>query len=434
MNRIAGKYDFISELGSGLTGTVYLVRHADLKVQYALKVLSNIAPADSAVIERFKQEAEILLKFTHPCIVQLRDFGRTEDGFYYMALEYCDGTLLSDLLRKARQFSVENALRMVEQVLDVLEAARKLGIVHRDIKPDNIMVLPGEGPIPRIKVLDFGIASLREGLGNKAHGQAAGSIVVGTPEYMAPEQISGDKELDHRVDIYATGILLYELLSGKVPFSDDNVARMLLMQLIQPLNPIDPQLSIPFIVEALAAKALHKNREDRYQSPAEFQNACMEARKTLSGEGTEKKIAVEQKEAASSFKSVSKKIPNQPGSKQATRILCLDDDPMVLNILEYLLRGDGFDVFTASSFSKIHEYIFDNKVDLLISDVNMPGLSGGKVCSIIKESVKDLKVILLSNIPERELEKLAAECKADGWMSKNTKPGEWVKQIKSMLP
>ncbi len=429
MHRIAGKYDVIRELGTGLTGSVYLVQHVDLKVQYALKLLSKLNSIHSPLIERFKNEAEILLKFTHPGTVQLRDFGKTNGGLYYMAMDYCHGTILTDLLAQRKHFPVEEALLILEQLLDVLEAARKIGLVHRDIKPDNIIVLPGTGPVPKIKVLDFGIASLREELGKDGKNNGTATI-VGTPEYMAPEQISAEQELDHRVDIYAAGVLLYELLSGRVPFAHENVATTLLMHLIQPPESMDAALNVPFLVESIAATAMKKERQDRYQTAAEFKKACQEARALLaSGAGSSgKKSNVR----ADSSEDTSTSSPI-PLANYGVKILCLDDDEMVINILEHLLEKEGFKVFSATSFSKIHSYIFDNKVDLLISDVNMPGLSGGKVCKMLKASVPDLKVMLFSNNPERELEKLAEEVKADGWMSKFSKPDQWVREISKLV-
>lgn len=431
-HRIAGKYEVLRPLGSGLAGSVYLVQHLDLKVQYALKLLNRVQSAGEALIERFKQEAEILLKFTHPGTVQLRDFGKTPGGQYYMAMDYCNGKLLSDIIAERGPFPINETLLLVEQILDVLEAAHKLGIVHRDIKPENIMLLESSSAtFPQVKVLDFGISSLREGLGKPQIGSS--TTVVGTPEYMAPEQISGDVELDHRVDVYSTGVIMYELLSGKVPFCDENVAKMLLMHLIQPPESIDPAREIPFLVESIAAQALRKDRADRYGSAAEFRKACEEARALLgTAPPTERNSANKHYQVSDRHNSGAHSAPI-PLEHYGVKILCLDDDEMVLNILEHLLGREGFKVFSATSFSKIHNYVFDHKVDLLVSDVNMPGLNGGKVCKMIKASVPDLKVLLFSNIPERDLENLAQETAADGWLSKLTKPDHWVREISKMV-
>lgn len=430
MTTIAGKYEVIRKLGEGGIGSVFLVRHRLLQVNYALKLLNEDVSRDDHVIASFKQEAEILFRFTHPGSVQLRDFGRTDDGHYYMTMDYCLGETLTHELAKRGQFSINESLDIVHQILSVLEAAHNLGIVHRDIKPDNILLLEDSEKLV-IKVLDFGIASLKERLG--VDSPDAPGITVGTPEYMAPEQASGEKIYDHRVDIYATGILFFELLSGKVPFAGKDVVETLLMQLIQPLDQLPVELNIPIVVEELIAKATRKEPDKRFQSAVEFLAAVDETSKLLAGDPDSLKnlqILESQNEKERELPDTSDSEKTDPNS---TKILCLDDDPLLLNITKYLYEKEGFQVYCASSFSSIHSYLFEVKIDLLLCDVNLPGLSGTRICQMIKQSLPEVSIYLFSNVPERELEKLARSCGADGYISKNWSPAQWVETVKDAL-
>lgn len=425
--KIAGKYKVLKELGEGGVGTVYLVEHADLKVRYALKVLNDKLSNDKRFIEHFRREAEILLKFDHPGSIQLRDFGKTEQGRYYMAMDFSEGELLSNLIAKRGHFSVIEALELVEQLLAVLDAAHKLGIVHHDIKPDNLLVEQHKDGKQQLRILDFGIASIRDisrqGAAGVGQGMGQG-VVIGTPEYMAPEQAAGENELDARVDIYAVGVLFYELLSGKLPFREDTVVKTLLMHLIQPVEALDAKLQVPLIVEELVSKALQKEKERRFQSAGEFRKAVREVLSVLS----EKPLAPDKTVSGVVATPVAASEPAK--SAAGLRVLCLDDDEMLLNLMRHILEREGYKVYAVSSYTAIHKYVFKEGVDLLITDVNMPGLSGGKVCEMIKSSKPQLKILLFSNIAERDLEHLAKSSHADGWISKNWKPEQWLEKIR----
>ncbi|MCB0339433.1 MAG: protein kinase [Bdellovibrionales bacterium] len=427
---IAGKYRMLRVLGDGGTGRVYLVDHIDLGAKYALKLLSKQLSEDLGFIERFKREAEILSRFSHPGSLQLRDFGRTLEGRYYMAIEYSDGVLLSDLIAEKQSFSIDEALDIVQQILSVLAAAHELGIVHRDIKPDNIMVERGESGENIVRILDFGIASLKERaeLGADAANEGAS---IGTPEYMSPEQASGEGNLDHRVDIYATGIVLYELLAGQVPFQGDSIVKTLLLQLIQPLDPLPVSKNVPLLVEEIIAKALKKDRDLRFQSAADFREACNRAQRVLRGELRIEELEVMDRSSEFDSEDALAAPGNFDDSK--TKILCLDDDPMILNILQHVLEQHDYNVSTISSYTQLHQHVFKDKVSLLLTDVQMPGLSGAKICAMLKKMKPDLKIILFSNIDTRELETLAAESHADAWMSKGLKPKEWLEVIDNLM-
>lgn len=426
MSQIAGKYNVVKEIGEGSTGKVLLVRHSELGTEYALKLLDRSLSMDQKFIDRFKREADILLKFNHPGSVQLRDFGKTEDGLFYMAMDFCPGNSLKEILEKIKRLPVNRALQVTADVLEVLGEAHALGIIHRDIKPDNIMVETDASGKDRIRILDFGIAKIREG-GALTSTVTMEGASIGTPQYMSPEQAAGEKELDHRLDIYSAGILLYELLAGYPPFRGKTVLHTLLMQLTHPTPGFAPELGIPTEVEQIVKTALEKEREKRFQDTVSFKEACLEALKNYkAGVAEAPKLAeVPSKEEAPKWEI--------QGGIESKKILCLDDQEMIVNIMKHILEKEGYTVQTSTDWSLIHAFLFSQKVDLFITDVEMPGLRGTAICQILKQTTPDLKICLFSNIPERDLEKFAKECKADAWISKNWSPTEWVSRIKEIL-
>ena len=420
MERIAGKYDVVRELGKGSYGRVYLVRHAFLGVPYALKVLNDSFSKDTQVIERFKQEAAILTRFNHPGTVQLRDFGQTEDGLYYMATDFCEGISLREHLRRKGRVEALEALDIAEQLLTVLEAANHVGIIHRDVKPENIMVQLDDDARLRVKILDFGVARLAEEMAGGSSSTHRG-MSIGTPLYMSPEQAAGEEQLDLRADIYSAGIVLYELLTGHVPFEGETVLQTLLMHITKPAEPVAGKLGLPGFIDELLFRAIAKDRVHRYQDFRDFLADCLSAEEMVRG-------------AAGLDVSAESPAPVEvlPASAEKPSILCLDDNEMILQILRFILEQQGFQVFTATNFSVIHSYLFSSGTRLMLCDVQMPGLPGTRVCQMLKESMRDLKIILFSNIPERELEKLSLESQADDWLSKNASPSEWLAKIREV--
>lgn len=430
MKEIAGKYQVVSELGGGGYGKVYLVQHKELPVRYALKLLNRQLSDDERFIERFKREAGILQRFFHPYSVPLRDFGRTDDGLYYMAMDYAEGDRLDVLISERGAFDLATVLTLMDQILEVMEAAHRAGIIHRDIKPDNIVVQTDEQGQRTIKMLDFGIAKLKEQMVSST--RTLEGATIGTPQYMAPEQAAGEVELDHRVDIYAAGVLMYEMITGKVPFLGDTVIRTLLMHITQAPPPIDPELRVPDLVEELVLRALQKDRELRFQSAAEFRRALQRTSDHLLPKEEVPVAAVPGKTSAGTPGTVSSSSAEPEPQPQPVKVLCLDDNEMILNILKHVLEVDGYQVYTATSFTSIHSYIFEEHVDVLVTDVQMPGLSGTKICRMLKETVPELKVLLFSNVPERDLERMSRECRADDWICKSEKPQEWLRKVRTV--
>ena len=212
---IAGKYEVLSRLGSGGFGTVYKVRHVFRKKYYALKTPHAEFMKDEVFRTRFEREIEAMERFVHPDAVMIRDSGVTEDGRPYYTMDFIEGESLKVVLQREGRLPVERAVRVVHRVLRVLDVAHSHDIIHRDIKPDNIL-LARSGGREAVKVLDFGVAKLLDLVGDTGsitHGQR-----VGTPKYMSPEQITGEP-VDARSDIFSLGIMFYEMVTGKHPFA-----------------------------------------------------------------------------------------------------------------------------------------------------------------------------------------------------------------------
>jgi len=432
VERIAGKYDIVRELGKGSYGSVYLVHHAILGTPYALKLLNTSNIESAKLIERFKQEAEILGKFTHPGLVHLRDFGITDAGRYYMTMDYCEGESLEEFLIRRDLLGVPTALDIIEQVLCALDAAHGAGIIHRDMKPDNIIIQVGASGKITPKILDFGVAKLRERLALDSATTSEG-VAIGTPYYMSPEQAAGERLLDNRADLYSVGIILYRLLTGELPFQGETVIQTLLMHITKPADRFAERFGLPPFFEELVFRAIAKDRVHRYQDAAEFLHDIAQARQLFYAARVENLRPAQHSTEARESEGEGAVAPPVVVGDRPTRILCLDDNEMILQIVRYILEGQGYEVFTATDFSVIHSYLFQERANLMLCDVNMPGILGTRVCQMLKESLTDLKIVLFSNIPDRELEKLSRECRADDWLSKNNRPEEWLEKINAVL-
>ncbi len=274
-----GRYYIERKIGEGGMGVVFAARHLVLERTLAIKVLKREVARDASTIKRFVQEARAASRIGHPSIVDVTDFGTTPDGMTYSVMEYVDGTTLSATIKMSAPLNVERALPITAQIAQALGAAHAKGIVHRDLKPENVFLINRDGRRDFIKIVDFGIAKVTPVDGGGApEGPrlTRAGAVFGTPEYMAPEQAAGRSDTDGRVDIYALGTILYEMLTGKVPHKSESMVRTLAMQMLDPIIPPSlarPDLSFDPAVEAVLMKALAKKREQRYATMDELLDA-----------------------------------------------------------------------------------------------------------------------------------------------------------------
>lgn len=277
---IAARYRILQVLGDGASGIVYRTEHvgaadsgegASLRPgqSVALKVIHRHLARDHQISRRFHREARILRKLRGPNLVPLLDFGETDDGLLYMALEYVDGTPL-DVLCKNGRLSSERAVGIVKQICCALEVAHAAGVIHRDLKPGNVIIEHKPDDVDHVRVLDFGLAKMLHGesLTQSLTALTQQNMVFGTPEYMAPEQARGD-DLDERCDVYALGVILYELLTGAVPFTGKGPIFVMTAHLTETPSPPSERVPAGEIAPALEAVVLHalaKSPAERYPS------------------------------------------------------------------------------------------------------------------------------------------------------------------------
>lgn len=266
---LADRYLVKEKLGEGGMGEVYLAEHVRMKRKVAVKVMRRAMVSDAEAIGRFHREAENASQITHPNVAAVYDFGETPDKLAYLAMEYVPGESLTRILERERLVHHIRASDLVGQIADALMAAHALGILHRDLKPDNVMVARTRADTDLVKLLDFGIARV---MGRETQNLTRTGLVVGTPEWMSPEQIAGEK-LDARADIYALGLIAFRLLAGEGAFAGTNSQEILLAKMTRParrLSEVRPEVTWPDALEATLARALATDPAARYGDALEL--------------------------------------------------------------------------------------------------------------------------------------------------------------------
>jgi serine/threonine-protein kinase len=266
---VQGRYRILERLGAGGMGVVYRGERTELGRAVAIKFLHGWVAEDPNTQKRFRIEAQAMSQLSHPCCVSIIDFG-VEGGAPFMVMDFITGRTLRSRVHEGGALPVKQALSIMRQVLAGLAHAHERGIVHRDIKPDNIILSDATGLGEQVRILDFGLAKLRD----TAPGLTLG-MPVGTPSYMAPEQIRGE-EVDARTDLYSAGVLLFELLTGQKPFHSERAAAVMLQHQETPppsLGSVMSQAVFSPELERLVGKALAKKPEDRFQSAGDFASA-----------------------------------------------------------------------------------------------------------------------------------------------------------------
>lgn len=266
---VADRYHIIMKLGEGGMGTVYLAEHVKMGRKSALKVMNPGMNSDPDAIARFNREASNASRLSHPNICGIYDFGETPDGLIYLAMEFIEGQALTALIEADGSLEPARAGRIVHQTADALQVAHDAGIVHRDLKPDNIMVARHRDGSDLVKVVDFGIAKASASDAQKV---TKTGLVVGTPEYMSPEQLAGDT-LDGRSDIYSLALVAFNALTGKLPFPSETAQEAMIMRLTdrpRTLSEICPDRTWPERLQAVMDRGLARDADERYQSAAQF--------------------------------------------------------------------------------------------------------------------------------------------------------------------
>jgi serine/threonine-protein kinase len=284
---VSGKYTIEKFLGGGAMGAVYKARFAALEKNVAVKVMHRSVAVDPNFVGRFHREAKAASRLDHPNSIRVIDFGEEPDGLLYIAMEYVEGRDLYSVIHEDWPISNADIGDIVMQALAAIAVAHEMGVIHRDLKPENLMMLRAKNDDEKdayvVKVCDFGIAKITENEDEPKTGGPGGQklttqgLVVGTPEYMSPEQARGEK-LDPRSDIYSMGIILYQLLTGRTPFTGDNALAVVLKHITEaPSAPSVHYAGVHKGLEAITLKAIAKDRNERFQTARAMRNAIREA-------------------------------------------------------------------------------------------------------------------------------------------------------------
>jgi serine/threonine protein kinase len=291
---IGGRYRIDSILGEGGMGTVYAAEHALMRKRVALKVLHPVMSQNPDMVARFEREAMAAAHIDHPNIAGATDFGQLDDGSFFLVLELIEGENLRVVIARDR-LPIERAIHIGKQIASALARAHALGVVHRDLKPDNVMLITRGDDTSFVKVLDFGIAKVPilelgaqpppSSIGTPPPESASPRVltqigmIYGTPEYMAPEQALG-QPVDSRADLYALGVLLFEMITGKRPFDHDNTAMLLGLHVagaVPAMATVAPDLQVPSALEAIVRRLLAKDPAQRFATATELEEALAQA-------------------------------------------------------------------------------------------------------------------------------------------------------------
>ena len=403
-----GKYEVQSILGRGGMGIVYKAFDPAIHRQVAIKTITKSAMDPSELqyaIARFRHEAQAVGRLTHPRIAAIYDYGEDAD-LAYIVMELVNGKSLYEHLQNKAKFDLAEIGEIIRQLLDGLGYAHSQGVVHRDIKPSNILV-NDDG---RIKISDFGIAHL-----DSSSLTQLGEI-MGSPGYMSPEQFTGE-EPDARTDIYAAGVIAYELLTGRKPFTGSNVEIMRQVIGERPPNPSDFNPKISIQLDWATHKALSKKREDRFQTAREFalafvQGIAASLRANKSAAAPDLSEVPTQRlepQVVSAARMIAGMQAGKPaaeatakpvapmfdtGGKKA-KLLFVDDEERILNALRSVFRAD-YNVFTASSGPEAMEFLKRFRPHVVISDQRMPEMTGVEFLRQVKDFAPHTVRILLT--------------------------------------
>ncbi|MEA2696258.1 MAG: eukaryotic-like serine/threonine-protein kinase [Myxococcales bacterium] len=272
-----GNYNITAKLGEGGMGMVFLAQHPVIGSKVALKAIHPQFARNGDVVSRFVTEAKSVNQIGHDHIVSITDFGNTPAGDFYFIMEYLQGQTLASWIRRHGPLLPARALAIAAQIADALQASHEHGVIHRDLKPENIFLIEREGTKDFVKVLDFGLAKLTGPEQHMNNHNTRAGFVMGTPYYMSPEQCEGKPEIDHRADVYALGVVLFEMLTGMIPFGGEGYGEIILKHITVPapsarsiVKKLSPAL------DSILFRALSKDPAQRFQTMAQFRSALQD--------------------------------------------------------------------------------------------------------------------------------------------------------------
>jgi serine/threonine-protein kinase len=270
---LEGKYRLIRKLGEGGMGEVFEARNELIGKRVAIKFLYRTEAEDELAIARFIQEARAAAAIGHRSIIDIYDTGKTSEGHPFLVMEFLRGEDLGQVLEREVKLDISPVTYLASKVLSALDATHAEGIVHRDIKPDNIFLLEGRQDLPEVKLLDFGVSKMVDPT-RVDHKLTRSGVLIGSPMYMAPEQVVDGGSIDNRVDLYAMGIILHECLTGRMPFIAQSIPSLMYKIIHEsPVSPREHNPLIPRELEVLILRAMAKDRDERFQTAQEMLGA-----------------------------------------------------------------------------------------------------------------------------------------------------------------
>lgn len=287
LSTLSDKYEFLGETGRGGMAIIYRAKNRETGRFVAIKKMIAATLTETAFM-RFEQEAAAITSLRHPNIIMVHEFGVAADGEPYMVMDFIEGSNLGQLIKEKGNLTVEESMHRFIQLCDALQHAHNAGVLHRDLKPGNVMLSSTDGSFADARLVDFGIAKLMAKEGEDAEKLTMTGQLFGSPPYMSPEQCRGFN-LDARTDVYSMGCVMFETLTGRVPIRGESILETIMMQVSEPaplMKDVRPDLEFPPIIENIIAKALAKEPDDRYQSMRELMVALMEAGVEMRSPGT----------------------------------------------------------------------------------------------------------------------------------------------------
>ncbi|MGH2594836.1 MAG: protein kinase domain-containing protein, partial [Actinomycetota bacterium] len=395
-------YRIESVIGRGGMGMVYLAEHIRLSRRVALKVLPSEWVGDDRFRDRFVRESRLAASLDNPHIVDVYDAGEA-DGVLYLAMRYVQGKDLKSVIRDEGPLEIDRAVSVLAQIADALDSAHERGLVHRDVKSANVLIEPASGSRAEHAYLaDFGLAKRPgsvSGLSNTGH-------FLGSVEYAAPEQLEGTT-VDARSDVYSLGCVAYECLTGAVPYRRDSEAAVMFAQLRDPPPKVTVRRpELPVALDAVIGSALAKRPADRFPTAGALVGSLG---------------------AAARGEPVEISVPRPA-------ILVVDDVPQNVRLLEAVLTSNGYEVRSASSGQEALELVAAEAPDLVLLDVQMPGMNGYEVCRRIRSdpSTRFLPVVMVTS-NDAEVRVSAMEAEADDFVTKPFNQQELLARIRSLI-
>jgi putative two-component system response regulator len=405
-----GPYRILERIGRGGMATVFKAHHAALDRCVAVKVLPDFFAEEEEYRERFQQEARSVARLKHPNILDVFDFGQ-DGGVTYLVLELIEGGTLAD--RMGSPIELQQVVELLRPIASALDHAHSVGILHRDIKPSNILLHRDGTPV----LADFGLAKMAS-----VRKLTASGIVMGTPEYMSPEQVVGE-QIGPASDLYSLGIVVYEMLTGRVPFHAETPAAVLLSHMNKAMPPA-PELTgeLSSHAEEVLRKALAKAPQDRFRTAADLVAALTPA-------------AWPTRELHLPGGSLGSSLSKRSAARRLPSVLVVDDGAANRELIEACLAGVECEVRLAEDGPQALKSIATAPPDLVLLDVQMPGMDGYQVCERIKSDPKLrlVPVVMITALNDTADRVQALESGADDFMSKPVERMELIARVKSAL-